>query len=60
MVRQARKPNWDRVIARLRRGGAAGNAPAMTELAITINEGIRSASGQILVGTDGPQDRGTL
>jgi TPR repeat protein len=54
MVRQARKPNWDRVIADLRRGVAAGNAPAMTELAITINDGIRDANGRILVRRNAP------
>jgi len=54
MVRQARKPNWDRVIADLRRGVAAGNATAMTELAITINDGIRNANGRILVRRNAP------
>jgi TPR repeat protein len=54
MVRQARKPNWGRVIAGLRRDVAAGNAPAMTELAITINDGIRDANGHILVRRNAP------
>jgi Sel1 repeat len=53
-VRQARKPNWNRVIADLREGVAAGNAPAMTELAITINDGIRDAYGRILVRRNAP------
>jgi TPR repeat protein len=54
MVRQARKPNWNRVIADLRRGVAAGNTRAMTELAITINDGIRDANGRILVRRNAP------
>ncbi len=53
-MRQARKPNWGRVIANLRRGVAAGNARAMTELAITINDGIRDAKGRILVRANAP------
>jgi hypothetical protein len=54
MVRKARKPNWDRVIAGLRRGVVAGNALAMTELAITINDGIRDANGRTLVRRNSP------
>jgi TPR repeat protein len=54
IVRQARNPNWDHVIAGLRRGVAAGNAPAMTELAITINDGIRAPNGRILVRRNAP------
>jgi len=54
MVTKARKPNWDRVIAGLRRGVAAGNALAMTELAITINDGIRDANGRTLVRRNAP------
>jgi TPR repeat protein len=54
IVRQAKKPNWGRVIAGLRRGVAAGSAPAMTELAITINDGIRDANGRILVRRNAP------
>jgi len=54
MVRQARKPNWDRVIAGLRRGVAAGNVQAMTELAITINDGIRGPNGRVLVRRNAP------
>ena len=53
-MRQARKPNWDHVIAGLRQGVAAGSAPAMTELAITINDGIRDANGRILVRRNAP------
>ena len=54
MVREERKPNWGRVIAGLRRDVAAGNAAAMTELAITINDGIRDAKGRILVRRNAP------
>ncbi len=53
-MRQARKPNWDRVIAGLRQGVAAGNVQAMTELAITINEGIRGRNGRVLVRRNAP------
>lgn len=54
MVRQARKPTWDRVIAGLRKGVAAGNFHAMTELAITINDGIRGPNGRVLVRRNAP------
>ena len=54
MVRQARKPNWDRLIAGLRQGVAAGNVQAMTELAITINDGIRGPNGRVLVRRNAP------
>ena len=54
MVRQARKPNWDRVIAGLRQGVAAGDVHAMTELAITINDGIRGPNGRVLVRRNAP------
>jgi len=42
------------VIAALRRGVAAGNAAAMTELAITINDGIRDRNGRVLVRRNAP------
>jgi len=54
MVSRARKPNWDHVIADLRRGVAAGNVQAMTELAITINDGIRGPNGRVLVRRNAP------
>jgi TPR repeat protein len=54
MVSQTRKPNWGHVIAGLRRGVAAGNAAAMTELAITINDGVRDESGRVLVRRNAP------
>jgi TPR repeat protein len=54
MVSQARKPNWGHVMARLRRGVAAGNAAAMTELAITINDGIRDGNGRALIRRNAP------
>lgn len=54
MVGQAIRPKWDDVIAGLRQGVAAGNASAMTELAITINDGIRDAKGRILVRRNAP------
>lgn len=54
MLIRARKRTWDRIIASLRRGVAAGNAPAMTELAITINDGIRVAKGRVLVRRNAP------
>jgi TPR repeat protein len=54
MAIRARIPSWDRVIAGLRRGVAAGNAAAMTELAITINDGIRDANGRVLVRRNAP------
>ena len=44
---QARKPNWGHVMAGLRRGVAVGNSAAMTDLAITINEGICDANGRV-------------
>jgi TPR repeat protein len=53
-VRQARKPNWDRVIAGLRQRVAAGDMHAMTELAITINDGIRGPNGRVLVRRNAP------
>jgi TPR repeat protein len=54
MVSRARKPNWGHVMAGLRRGVAAGNAAAMTELAITINDGIRDGNGRVLVRRNAP------
>jgi TPR repeat protein len=54
MVSQARKPNWGHVMTGLRRGVVAGNAAAMTELAITINEGICDANGRVLVRRNAP------
>jgi hypothetical protein len=54
MMSQARKPNWGHVMAGLRRGVAAGNAVAMTELAMTINDGIRDRNGRVLVRRNAP------
>jgi TPR repeat protein len=54
MVSQARKPNWGHVMAGLRRGVAAGNSAAMTDLAITINDGIRDGNGRVLVRRNAP------
>lgn len=54
MLKQSRRSNWSRVIGSLRRGVAAGNAQAMTELAIIINDGIRDANGHVLVRRNAP------
>jgi TPR repeat protein len=54
MVSRSRKPNWRQVMAGLRRGVAAGDGAAMTEMAITINEGIRDGHGRVLVRANAP------
>jgi hypothetical protein len=54
MASQTRKPNWGRVIEALRRGVAAGNTAAMTELAMTINDGIHDRNGCVLVRRNAP------
>ena len=54
MVSRARNTNWGDVVARLRRGVAAGNGTAMTELAITINDGVRDGAGRVLVRPNPP------
>jgi TPR repeat protein len=53
-VSQTRKPNWGQVMRELRRRVAAGNAEAMTEMAITINDGIRARDGRVLVRRNAP------
>lgn len=49
MTKRSRKPNWNRVVARLRRGVAAGDPAAITELGLTLFEGIQDRSGRALV-----------
>jgi TPR repeat protein len=49
MTKRPRKPDWNRVVAGLRRGVAAGDTQAMTELGLTLFEGIQDRSGRALV-----------
>jgi TPR repeat protein len=53
-MKRAGKRTWDRIVANLNLEVAAGNALAMTELAIVINDGIRSPSGRTLVRRNAP------
>jgi len=54
LTRNQRKPNWRQVMTGLRRRVAAGDAAAMTEMAITINDGIRAGDGRLLVRRNAP------
>ncbi len=54
MVGQLRNSSWGHVMARLRQRVAAGDAAAMTELGITINDGIRDGNGRVLVRRNAP------
>ena len=49
MKKRVRKPDWHRVVARLRRDVSAGNAAAITELGLTLFEGIQDRNGRALV-----------
>jgi TPR repeat protein len=49
MTPRVRKPDWNRLVARLRRGVAAGDPAAITELGLTLFEGIQDRSGRVLV-----------
>jgi TPR repeat protein len=51
---KSREESWPKILARLRRGVAAGDAAAMTELALTINDGIRDSRGRVLVRRNAP------
>lgn len=54
MVSHTRKPNWNRVMARLRRGVAAGDLASITDLALSLAEGIRDRNGRVLVRRNAP------
>jgi len=54
MRRNARKPNWNRVIEGLRRGVAAGDAASMKELGLTVADGIQDRHGRALVRRNAP------
>jgi TPR repeat protein len=49
MTKRVRKPDWHRVVARLRRGVSAGDPQAITELGLTLFEGIQDRSGRAVV-----------
>jgi Sel1 repeat len=49
MTKRLRKPDWNRVVAKLRRGVAAGDTQAMTQLGLTLFEGIQDRRGRALV-----------
>ena len=49
MATHRRKPDWGRVLARLRRGVAAGDVASITELGVTLTEGIQDRNGRCLV-----------
>jgi uncharacterized protein len=44
-----RKPNWNRVVARLKRLATAGDVPSITDLGLTLADGIQDRNGRCLV-----------
>ena len=54
VMRSGRKPNWVLVLSRLRRAVKAGDASAMSDLGLTLADGIRDQSGRVLVRRNAP------
>src|SRR5262245_37595801 len=52
MKKRVRKPDWKRVVARLRRGVSEGDPDAITQLGLTLLEGIQDRKGRALVRRD--------
>jgi hypothetical protein len=49
MATRVRKPDWPRVMARLRRGVAARDIASIRDLGLTLEDGIQDRSGRSLV-----------
>jgi len=49
MKARVRKPDWTRVMARLRNGVTAGDVPSIRDLGLTLAEGIQGRKGRSLV-----------
>jgi TPR repeat protein len=49
MTTRTREPDWSRVLARLRRGVAAGDVASLRDLGLTLADGIQDRNGRCLV-----------
>jgi TPR repeat protein len=54
MATHIRKPDWTRVVARLKRRAAAGDTASITELGLTLADGIQDRNGRCLVRRNSP------
>jgi TPR repeat protein len=54
MATHTRKPDWPRVVARLRRRAAAGDTASITELGLNLADGIQDRNGRCLVRRNSP------